>query len=139
MGPINDRLQALNKALFRLSESLELFSKEKQHIDPVRYNQERDSVIKRFEFSIDLFWKNLKDLLMTVHGIELASPKSIFRECLGQQVITDTEFTICIDMINDRNNTAHCYNEELAEEIAQHIKKYYTILSTITKQLHDQT
>ena len=75
----------------------------------------RDSAILRFEITLDLAWKVLKNYLEAVHGVVCVSPKGCFRDAfrLGVLEYEDRWLTL-IDL---RNQTAHTYNEQLAEEI----------------------
>ncbi|MGA2625237.1 MAG: HI0074 family nucleotidyltransferase substrate-binding subunit [Bacteroidota bacterium] len=75
----------------------------------------RDSAILRFEIALDLAWKVLKNYLEAVHGVVCLSPKGCFRDAfrLGILEYEDRWLTL-IDL---RNQTAHTYNEQLAEEI----------------------
>jgi hypothetical protein len=78
---LKERIDALQSALERLGESLSSFASKDLTANPVIHTQIRDSVIKRFEFCVDLFWKCLKDYLYQKYGVNVASPKSSFREC----------------------------------------------------------
>jgi len=97
------RGEKLKRALLRLHEDLEIM----KEADLGRfYIQCRDSTIKRFEFTIDLFWKYLKDLLSERFGVEVASPKGTIKECLANKIIVYKEFETLIEMMNDRNDNA---------------------------------
>jgi nucleotidyltransferase substrate binding protein (TIGR01987 family) len=101
MDRINLRVTHLNKALARFNESINLF-KATNSGDKL-YTQLRDSVIKRFEFSVDIFWKCLKDYLNINHKINVASPKAVMQECFNQRVINETDLQMFMNMIDDRN------------------------------------
>ena len=75
----------------------------------------RDSAIKRFEFTFDLSWKFLKEFLEKDRGVICASPKGCFREAYRQGLFEYDDFWI--EMTDMRNQTAHTYREETAEEI----------------------
>ena len=49
------------------------------------------AVVKSFEISFDLLWKYLKQLLVVRHGIEVASPKKVFKEAGLQDMLTEHE------------------------------------------------
>lgn len=86
-----------------------------------------DACIQRFEFTIELFWKLLRRILET-KGIRVVYPKDVLRAAFSGQLI-DNE-TQWLSMLNDRNQTSHTYNENLADEIYQHIKNYFPFIAT---------
>lgn len=84
-----------------------------------------DACIKRFEFSIELFWKTLK-IIMESKGAQLSFPKEVLQAAYQAGLIDHEK--IWLAMVNDRNQTSHTYDEDLADEIYQHIKKYFPIM-----------
>jgi nucleotidyltransferase substrate binding protein (TIGR01987 family) len=117
-----------------LEESLDSFA-DKESKTPQQHSKARDSVIKRFEFCFDLLWKCLKDYLEKQCGINIASPKATFRECLAQNCINKEEFDGLLSMLDGRNNTSHRYDEFMAEDIANRAKTHYTLMSTLQGRL----
>lgn len=101
------------------------------------YDKMRDSVIKRFEYTFDTFWKFIREYLEEKHGIKFAtiSPKSVWREALNARLIAQEEFDQLINMVDDRNLTSHTYNELLAQEISQRVANYYTLIQSILQRI----
>lgn len=126
---MNLRIKSLEMALNRLNESINFFKKEGKSSQ--FYTQLRDSVIQRFEFCVDIFWKCLKDNIEAKHGIKVASPKSAFRESLAQDIISLHEFQSLETMLDARNESSHRYDEVMADEIAKHAEDYHKIMKTI--------
>lgn len=133
MERLNLRLENLNKVLFRLEESLKIF-KEKEK-DDLLYALIRDSVIQRFEMTVDIFWKSLKDYLENKFKITISSPRGVFKECFSLKVIDLKEYEVLEDMIDDRNNTTHDYDESMAEEIVTKAYDYYKLMFLISRRL----
>ena len=98
----------------------------------------RDSVIKRLEYTVDSFWKMIKVYMETVLGLVIAEngPKPITRTAALRKVISEDEASRLIEMIEERNKTSHMYREEIADEIAKHAPKAYTLMHTILDRLH---
>jgi nucleotidyltransferase substrate binding protein (TIGR01987 family) len=114
----NEITYALNKlksAFLRLKESIE------KTIDEL----DRDGVIKRFEFTFELFWKTVKALL-EYEGFDCAGPRSCIKEGARRGFLTDAE--IILDMLEDRNKTSHIYDEATAQAIFKNIKERYAAL-----------
>lgn len=84
----------------------------------------RDSSIQRFEYTSELFWKMLKEVLKDDFGIIAMSPKSVIRECVSQNIFSAKEGELFIEMMNDRNRTSHAYEEPIAEEIESRLPEY---------------
>ncbi len=84
-----------------------------------------DATIQRFEYTIELFWKFLKHLLAS-QGVEALSPKQALREAYAMHLISDE--ATWIKMQNDRNQTSHSYNIELADQIYSRIKLYHPLM-----------
>ena len=126
---MQERLDFFKEALKRLNEILELLKKNKSN---EFYDIFRDSAIKRFEFSIDLFWKSLKDILNNRYGIEGAGPKFIAKLSLENKLISQKEYEQVICMIDDRNRSSHTYDAVSAEEILSRVYDYYLLMQQIS-------
>jgi len=128
------RGETVSQALGQLKEAFDILEKNKHSY---MYKTARDSLIQRFEFSFDAFWKYLKEYLRDDRKIEVefASPNKTFRTCYEQKVITNEERKILIDSTRDRNLTSHTYNEKLAEQISKRIVEYYEVMRTIIDRL----
>lgn len=86
-----------------------------------------DACIQRFEFTIELFWKLLRRILES-KGVLVVYPKDVLRSAYAGGLIDDE--LQWLQMLKDRNQTSHTYNEKLADEIYQHIKEYFPLLET---------
>ncbi len=113
------RFQNFEKAYFSLNESIEAHEKDLKNLFI------RDSIIQRYEYTIELAWKTLKDYLEEEGFINISSPKKVIRQALKEAYITDPAWLKALD---DRNKTSHAYNENMAIEITSQIKKQYFFL-----------
>lgn len=88
---------------------------------------EKEGIIQRFEFTLELAWKTLKDR-MEYDGLILdrISPKVVLKEAFKNKYIDDIE--LWIEMINDRNLLSHTYDFEVFEKIIPDIQRKYTHL-----------
>ncbi len=121
---IHDKLEKLEKALekleFMLSKGID---KDRAYID---------SSIQRFEIVFELFWKSLKAFL-EYEGKIAAFPRQIFEEAYKGKLIDDEK--IWLQMMKDRNQISHTYDESLADDIYENIKSYISILQTTFTKL----
>lgn len=85
----------------------------------------KDSVIQRFEYSIEWIWKLLKYFLWEEHWEDLASPKLIIKWACKVWIIDN--MWIFIDMIDKRNRLSHDYHQDFSELSYEKITKEYII------------
>ncbi len=112
----NDKLSKFKNAVDRLNESVAEFSGTKSL-------SIRDGAIQRFEFCTELAWKTLREKLIYEGFAEVNTPKAVLREAYAVGLITDE--TSWINMISDRNTTAHIYSEDIANVIYKRIETVY--------------
>lgn len=115
---VNEIYQDYEKAVQRLKEALDKDSSE----DSVYV----DGTIQRFEFTFELAWKLAKAIL-GYQGIEAPAPRTAIKEAFRTKLIADGDGWI--DMLGDRNKTAHLYDESEAVKIYNKIKeKHFKLL-----------
>lgn len=90
---------------------------------------EKEGIIQRFEFTLELAWKTLKDR-MEYDGLILdkISPKMVLKEVFKAKYIDDIE--PWLEMIDDRNLLSNTYDFKLFETIIPDIQKKHTVLLT---------
>ena len=94
----------------------------KEAVKRAKDDLDKDGVIQRFEFTVELLWKVLK-ALFAYQGIECYSPRSCIKEAFKANLIEDDE--VILDMLEDRNKSSHIYSEVTSEEIFERIKRVY--------------
>ncbi len=92
----------------------------------------RDATIQRFEFTVELAWKSLQKFLRE-EEIVCRSPKECFKEGFKFGLIEDNP--LWIQMMEDRNLTAHTYNEITAVEIFGRIPNYLPLFKALREKL----
>ena len=75
---------------------------------------EKAGAVLAFGFCYELAWKTMKRILQ-YRGIEVASPREVFRFAAQDKLIKDPENWF--EFITKRNLTSHVYNTEVAEMI----------------------
>jgi nucleotidyltransferase substrate binding protein (TIGR01987 family) len=130
MEILEKKYTALKKALESLRKSLIIIADSK---NKDLYDSLRDSVIQRFEYSIDSLWKFLKFYIQEKENVDLetSSPRIILRRAEEIGLINKDLHNILIDCLSDRNLTSHIYNEETANVILKSIPHYYEIMQLI--------
>lgn len=97
----------------------------------------RDAAIQRFEFTLEAIWKLAQNYLYTYDGLDLGSPKSVFRGCFQVGLLNELQTSMALQAVTDRNLTVHTYNEELAMEIYQNLSKYQPIFITLYENIEN--
>jgi nucleotidyltransferase substrate binding protein (TIGR01987 family) len=120
------RLQNFQKAIFRLDRACQQNS----------YNDlELAGLIQTFEFSFELAWKTLKDLL-EFEGYDVASPRSVIRTALEAKHASPEQCEILLEALGKRNLLTHTYDEDNVLEAKRLIKNdFYPVLSQLAKYL----
>jgi len=93
---------------------------------------EIDGAIQRFEFTFELLWKTLK-IALEYYGVRCNNPRICIEQAFKNSLIDDDE--TFLDMLDDRNKTAHLYNEAASGEIFERIKEVY--VEVIEKVVHN--
>ncbi len=79
-------------------------------------------LIQMFEFTFELAWKTMKDLL-THEGFVVNSPREAIRVALSAGLIS--EGAIWMEALESRNRFTHAYDAKAAEEAQNLIKSSY--------------
>ncbi len=98
------RAQNFEKAFLRLREAMEM--------DELN-ELERNGMIQRFEFSIDLAWKVMKDYMEHKGFVFKPSPKDTFRYAQQSGLINYAQELI--DALDIRNELSHDYSGDKFE------------------------
>ncbi len=126
------RFQNFEKAFLKLKEAIEV-------IDPNEL--ERNGIVQRFEFTLDLSWKVMKDYLEEKGFSFKPSPKDTFRQAQESALIDYAQELI--DGLDIRNELSHDYNgekfekseTELRERVFPSLEKLYQFYVRESKQI----
>lgn len=137
MEKLEIKYAGLGNALAAFEEAIKRFKRVEQSSDQEELDTYRDSVIKRFEFSIDFSWKYLKQYMEEVLGIvlEKSGPKPTFREAFKGKIINEDQTRFAIEMVDSRNLTSHIYREEVADKICARASEYLQLMQKIFKKI----
>jgi nucleotidyltransferase substrate binding protein (TIGR01987 family) len=88
----------------------------------------RDSAIKRFEFTIELAWKSMQKYLRD-QDIVCRSPKECAKEAFRVGIIEDDP--LWAHMFDDRNLTVHTYDEDTAQAVYHRLSQYVPVFKQL--------
>lgn len=147
MEKINRKITLYYEALQTLDDAIALFREyeELARRNATEKNEKialgmRDSMIQRFEYCTDLFWKILKVYLEEVEKVSLGvlSPRGVLRAAVTARIITEAEGEQCMAMVKSRNETSHIYHAQVAQDIAQDIPAFYQLIKSITDRIKER-
>ncbi len=104
------RFSNYRKALGKLEEAVS-----KNSIDELS-ELEKEGLIQRFEYTYELAWKTLQDLLREKGYMEIAGPNPVIAQAFQDGYLSDGE--IWKNIKTSRELTSHACNPETAEAIA---------------------
>ena len=108
------RFSNYNRALAQLETFVE---------PPALNEREQQGLIKAFEYTFELAWNTLWDLLGSQGNTTLLGSRDTLREAFRLGLIDAGESWML--MIQDRNLTSHSYNRATADAIAAQILNSY--------------
>lgn len=95
---------------------------------------EKEGLVQRFEYTFELAWKTLQDLLIFRGYNVIPEPNSILKKSLEDALISDHDGWR--KMMQARNSTTHTYDEENAAKIVEQIyATYASLLRELRKEL----
>lgn len=111
------RFRNFSRAFSLLREALELKPSELSQL-------EKEGIIQRFEYTFELAWKVLKDV-MENDGIALdkISPKAVVRQAYSAKYLDNPD--VWLKMIGDRNLMSHTYDFSKFEAVINTLRELY--------------
>jgi nucleotidyltransferase substrate binding protein (TIGR01987 family) len=102
---------------------------------------EEQGLIKAFEYTYELCWKTLQDLLKDKGYINIMGPRPVIEQSFQDGYLVNGK--AWMNMYKSRNLTSHTYDEETAKEIIKEIKNSYFSLfndlkNKLEKELNDE-
>lgn len=115
------RFQNFEKAIGHLEEALEIDNPD--HL-------QKAGIIQFFEMCYELAWNTLKDYLEEQGFTDVKSPRNALKKAFEVGLIENGH--VWMDLLLDRNLTAHTYDEDKATEVEILIhQKYFPVLSQL--------
>lgn len=98
---------------------------------------EAQGLIKAFEYTYELSWKTLQDLLKDKGYKDIIGPKPVIEQSFQDGYIKNGE--AWMRMHNSRNLTSHIYNRDIADEIVEQIiDEYFDLFKELKETLEEE-
>jgi nucleotidyltransferase substrate binding protein (TIGR01987 family) len=105
-------------------------------VKPPANKLERDGIIQRFEYCLEISWISAKKVL-EFQGYQIDTPRNIIRELAKIGWIDNPEDWI--EFLDARNKTSYLYHEEVAIELFKLVPLFlsssHKLLSTLEEKL----
>lgn len=122
-----ERYEFFRKALGQLVAGLAAY--------PDLNELEKDGAILRFEFTFGLAWKTLQDYLAQESGyVDVKGPRVVIKQAIQDGFLADGH--LWLQMLLDRNELTHSYDEEKSRAVLEAISTTYVgLLTKLDKSL----
>ncbi len=98
---------------------------------------EKEGLIQRFEYTFELAWKTLQDLLVYKGYTDIVGPNPVLEQSLKDGYINDEKGWR--NMKKSRELTSHTYNSDTADEIATSVvEKFFSLLADLQATLESE-
>lgn len=125
------RLQQFRKAKTRLSEALVDGYKVLGYL-------EQEGVVQRFEYTFELAWKVLKDLLF-YESFDVKSPRDVIRQAFESDYLSAGDTEIALIALEKRNLLTHTYEEKTMLEALELIEnQFHPLLDRLLNTLNQK-
>jgi len=122
------RFQVFEKAFNRYKDAVE---------QDLLNELERNGLVQRFEYSIELTWKVLKDFLTEKGFKDIKFPKDVIRQAFQSKIIVNAQELI--DALDVRNELSHDYDFEKFEKYETLIKNdFYKAIEIVYLYLKNE-
>jgi len=115
------RFQNFEKAMGYLEQALQI---------PNPDIVQKAGIIQFFEMSFELAWNMVKDYLEDQGFVDIKSPRGALKKAFEMNILENGHSWM--DLLQDRNLTAHTYDEQKATEMGLLIQnKYFPVLKAL--------
>ena len=122
---MNDDIPRWQYRFKNYSRAFTLLREAIEEMDETELKQlEKEGVIQRFEYTMELAWKVMKDYL-EYQGVvfEQVTPRAVIRKAFEAKLISDGQ--AWMDALDSRNKMSHTYNFSRFEEVIKKIQQSY--------------
>ncbi len=99
---------------------------------------EREGTVRRFEYTMELAWKVMKDYLEAQNVVlPQITPRAVIRAAFEARLVSDGE--TWMNALDDRNKMSHTYSFERFEEVLERVRgRYLTAMDDLQGLLFDE-
>jgi nucleotidyltransferase substrate binding protein (TIGR01987 family) len=107
-------------------------------LDPRLIDALENGKAQKFEYTLELCWKAVKQALREQEGIDEASPKKVVKAWYLAGHLSEDDYLALMAAIDDRNKLSHIYAPEEFMAILARLPDYAKLLQRVKKGLDDK-
>lgn len=104
----------------RFSNFCKALKRYEEGLQPTMSRLEEEGLIQRFEYTFELAWKTLQDLLQERGYGNVRGPRPVIEQAFQDGIITNGP--VWMEMLKARNETTHLYDEAIFSRISKSVK-----------------
>jgi nucleotidyltransferase substrate binding protein (TIGR01987 family) len=104
----------------RFSNFLKAFALYEEAVSPQMSRLEEEGLIQRFEYTFELSWKFLQDLLQERGYADVRGPRPVIERAFQDGLISNGP--LWMEMLKARNATTHLYDQATFASIIKNVK-----------------
>jgi nucleotidyltransferase substrate binding protein (TIGR01987 family) len=130
------RLQAFEEAMESLTYLVNVdLAALSSTLDPRLIDGLRNGQAQKFEYTLELAWKAIKNFLKQQEGIDESSPKKVVKAFYLAGYLAEGAYLEMIQAIDDRNKLSHIYERREFESIVERLPRHVSMLQGILQTL----
>ena len=130
------RLKALNEASASLSYLVSVdMDKLASQLDARLVDAVKNGMAQKFEYSLELCWKCIKDFLKQQEGIDELSPKKVIKAFYLAGYVLEDDYLTMLKAVDDRNLLSHAYDVATFGGILSRIPDYARLIAQVIEVL----
>lgn len=91
--------------------------------------------IQKFEYTVELFWKYVRSVLISEQRLVPNSPKGVLKDAVACGYLLEGEYPAAIQMYDDRNRCSHCYQQEIIPGILVRLPAHLAVMQAVFGRL----
>lgn len=101
-----------------------------QTLDEVLLDGLENGKAQKFEYTLNLCWKAIKEFLKKREGVDEASPKKVVKAFFFVGHINEESYLQMIQAIDDRNLLSHIVDKETFKQVIQRLPAYVLLMKS---------
>lgn len=93
--------------------------------------------VQKFEYTVELCWKAIKQALRALEGIDEASPKKVIKAWYLAGYLDETDYVGLLAAIDDRSRLSHIYDEDAFNVIIARLPDHADLLERVLISIRD--
>lgn len=129
------KLNAFSEALASFDRLVNVDLTAIENLDEILIDGLQNGKAKKFEYTLELCWKTIKEFLKAAEGIDEASPKKVIKAFYLAGHLGENSYLLLNQAIDDRNQLSHLYDPAIFNQIIARLPAYAELMNGICTTL----